>query len=192
MLEDIDHSRTRQDQEARKRMASSSGSTRRCSMSSIASPFARRSTARSPISRSILIAGSKVTMRKGRTKDDGASAKRRCRRSLTRRRLRRRNDRLPDHTSTGGTDLSPDADRQIKCQLLQIMGPILPERLSALVESLGSHRTASESDTAIPYSTAPSSRGSCRFRARSIWRRIFVSTQSFTKPKHSLACPTAK
>ena len=75
---------------ARKRMASSSGSTRRCSMSSIASPFARRSTARSPISRSILIAGSIVTMRKGRTKDDGASAKRRCRPSLTRRRLRRR------------------------------------------------------------------------------------------------------
>src|SRR3984885_8337269 len=71
-------------------MASSSASTRRCSMSSIASPFARRSTARSPISRSILIAGSKVTMRKGRTKDDGASAKRRSRRSLTRRRLRRR------------------------------------------------------------------------------------------------------
>jgi hypothetical protein len=75
---------------ARKRMASSSGSTRRCSMSSIASPFARRSTARSPISRSILIDGSKVTMRKGRTKDDGASAKRRCRPSLTPRRWRRR------------------------------------------------------------------------------------------------------
>jgi len=36
------------------------------------------------------------------------------------------------------------------------MGPILPERLSALVEPLGSHWTASEFGTAFPYSTAPS------------------------------------
>ena len=89
-LEDIDHSRTKT-KSPQTKVASSSGSTRRCSMSSIASPFARRSTARSPISRSILIAGSKVTMEcKDRTKDDGASAKRRCRPSLTPRRLRRR------------------------------------------------------------------------------------------------------
>ena len=80
----------------------------------------------------------------------------------------------------------------LSCLLrLKDYGPILPERLSALVEPLGSHRRASESDSAIPYSTAPSPKP-CRFRARSIWRRIFFSTQSFTKPKHSLACPTAK
>ena len=42
------------------------------------------------------------------------------------------------------------------CFASRIMGPILPERLSALVEPLGSHRTASEFGTAIPYSTAPS------------------------------------
>src|SRR3984957_19440296 len=45
----------------------------------------------------------------------------------------------------------------LSCLLrLKDYGPILPERLSALVEPLGSHRTASESDTAIPYSTVPS------------------------------------
>src|SRR5271169_6355589 len=42
------------------------------------------------------------------------------------------------------------------CFAPRIMGPILPERLSALVVPLGSHRTASEFGTAIPYSTAPS------------------------------------
>src|SRR5258708_26993914 len=31
-----------------------------------------------------------------------------------------------------------------------------------------------------------------RFRARAIWRLIFFSTQSLTKPKHSLEFPTAK
>jgi hypothetical protein len=31
-----------------------------------------------------------------------------------------------------------------------------------------------------------------RFRARAIWRLIFFSTQSLTKPKHSLKFPTAK
>ena len=75
---------------ARKRMASSSGSTRRCSMSSIASPSARRSTDRSPNSRPTSTLGSKATMRTGRIKGDGASARRRCRPSLTRRRSRRR------------------------------------------------------------------------------------------------------
>ena len=73
----------------------------------------------------------------------------------------------------------------------RIMGPILPERLSALVRSLGSHRTASESDTAIPYSTAPS-RSPVGSELAAYRSRLFVSTQSFTKPKHSLACPTAK
>src|SRR5271167_449621 len=42
------------------------------------------------------------------------------------------------------------------CFAPRIMGPILPERLSALVVPLGSHRTASEFGTAIPYSTASS------------------------------------
>ena len=85
---------------ARKRMASSSGSTRRCSMSSIASPFARRSGGS--------IADLQVDLDRwvqsyneerphqgrwcfGKT--------RRCRPSLTPRRLRRRNDRrliIPD------------------------------------------------------------------------------------------------
>ena len=42
------------------------------------------------------------------------------------------------------------------CFASRLMGPILPERLSVLVEPLGSHRTASEFGSAIPYSTAPS------------------------------------
>ena len=56
---------------ARKRMASSSGSTRRCSMSSIASSSARRSIDRSPNFRPTSMPGSKVTMRTGRIKGDG-------------------------------------------------------------------------------------------------------------------------
>ena len=75
---------------ARKPMASSSASTRRCSTSSIASSSARRSMDRSPNFRAISITGSKATMRKGHIKDDGVSARRRCRHSLTQRRLRRR------------------------------------------------------------------------------------------------------
>ncbi len=70
--------------------ASSSGSTRRCSMSSIASSSARRSMDRSPNSRPTSMPGSKATMRKGRTRGDGASARRRFRPSLTRRPLRRK------------------------------------------------------------------------------------------------------
>jgi hypothetical protein len=31
-----------------------------------------------------------------------------------------------------------------------------------------------------------------RFRARSMWRRTFFSTQSLMKLKHALECPTAK
>jgi len=75
---------------AHKRTASPSGSTRRCSMNSIASSSARRSMDRSPNSRPTSIPGSKVIMRNVRTRGDGASARRRCRPSLTRRRLRRR------------------------------------------------------------------------------------------------------
>jgi hypothetical protein len=87
-LEDVDHSRTKT--KSRKRMASLSGSTRRCSMSSIASSSARRSMDRSPISKPTSMPGSKVTMRIGRIKGAGASERRRCRPSLTRRRLRMR------------------------------------------------------------------------------------------------------
>ena len=75
---------------ARKRMASSSASTRRCSTSSIASPSARRSTDRSPNSRAISIPGSRATTRKGPIRGDGASARPLSRPSLTRRPLRRR------------------------------------------------------------------------------------------------------
>ena len=53
-LEDIDHSRTKTKSPQTNGIVKR-GSTRRCSMSSIASPFARRSTARSPISRSIAV-----------------------------------------------------------------------------------------------------------------------------------------
>ena len=83
-LEDVDHSAPRP--KARKRMELLSGSTRRCSTSSTASPFARKSTARSASCKAISMIGSRTTTRKGRTRDDGASAKRRCKRSLTRRR----------------------------------------------------------------------------------------------------------
>ena len=83
-LEDVDHSRTKT--KARKRMELLSDSTRPCSTSSTASPFARKSTARSASCRAISMIGSRTTTRKGRTRDDGASAKRRCKRSLTRRR----------------------------------------------------------------------------------------------------------
>ena len=75
---------------ARKRMELLSGSTRPCSTSSTASPSARKSTARSASCTAISMIGSRTTTRKGRTRDDGASAKRRCKRSLTRRRWRRR------------------------------------------------------------------------------------------------------
>ena len=75
---------------ARRRMESSSGSTRPCSTSSTASPSARKSTARSASCRAISMIGSRAIMRKGRTRDDGASAKRRSRPSLTQRRWRRR------------------------------------------------------------------------------------------------------
>ena len=83
-LEDVDHSRTKT--KSRKRMELLSGSTRPCSTSSTASPFARKSTARSASCKAISMIGSRTTTRKGRTRDDGASAKRRCKRSLTRRR----------------------------------------------------------------------------------------------------------
>ena len=87
-LEDVDHSRTKT--KSRKRMESSSASTRPCSMSSTASPSERRSMDRLLNSRRTSIPGSKVTTRKGRTRGDGASARHRCRPSLTRPRLRRR------------------------------------------------------------------------------------------------------
>src|SRR5580698_8827134 len=87
-LEDVDHSRTKTKSPQTNGIVS--GSTRRGSTSSTASPFARKSTARSASCRAISMIGSRTTTRKGRTRDDGASAKRRCKRSLTRRRWRRR------------------------------------------------------------------------------------------------------
>ena len=61
---------------ARRPTASSSASTRPCSTSSTASPSARRSTARSPSCRPTSTPGSKATTNSGRTRDDGASARR--------------------------------------------------------------------------------------------------------------------
>ena len=87
-LEDIDHSRTKTKRPQTNGIVERFHKTVLDEFYCIA--FRKKSTARSPISRSIWIAGSKVTMRKGRTKDDGASAKRRCRRSLTPRPSRRR------------------------------------------------------------------------------------------------------
>jgi hypothetical protein len=57
-------------------VASSSGSTRRCSVTSIASPCAKDLWTESPNSRLTPIPGSKATMRKGRSSGDGASARR--------------------------------------------------------------------------------------------------------------------
>ena len=86
-LEDVDHSRTKT------KSPQTNGIVERFHKtgleSSTASPFARKSTARSASCRAISMIGSRTTTRKGRTRDDGASAKRRCKRSLTRRRLRR-------------------------------------------------------------------------------------------------------
>jgi len=73
---------------ARKRIASLSASTRQCWTSSIASRSERGSMPRSRICRMASIYGSKATTRRDRIKAAGASARRRCKHSLTPSRLR--------------------------------------------------------------------------------------------------------
>src|SRR3712207_3184168 len=68
---------------ARRRTASASGSTAPCSTSSTASPSARRSTAASRSCRPISMPGSPITTAAGRIRAGGATARPRCRPSLT-------------------------------------------------------------------------------------------------------------
>ena len=80
-VEDIDHTRTKT--RARRPMESASASTRPCSTSSIVSPSARRCIVRLTSCRRISMPGSTNTMRCGRIRDAGASAKPRSRHSWT-------------------------------------------------------------------------------------------------------------
>jgi hypothetical protein len=80
-IEDIDHSRTRP--RARRPTASASASTRPCPTSFIASPSAKRCTIRSTSCRPISMRGSVSTTRHDHIRDAGASARRRCRPSVT-------------------------------------------------------------------------------------------------------------
>jgi hypothetical protein len=66
---------------ARRPTASVNASTRPCSMNSIVSRFAKRCTVRSTSCRPIWIPGSRNIMRRGLIRDDGVSAKPRCRHS---------------------------------------------------------------------------------------------------------------
>ena len=88
-LEDVDHSRTKT------KSPQTNGIVERFHKTVLDEFYPRRLpqenlTARSASCTAISMIGSRTTTRKGRTRDDGASAKRRCKRSLTRRRWRRR------------------------------------------------------------------------------------------------------
>jgi hypothetical protein len=81
-VEDIDHSRTKTKSPQTNGIASAS--TRPRSTNFTASPSAKRCTVQSMSCRPTWTCGSENTMNKGRIRDAGASAKRRCRHSLMR------------------------------------------------------------------------------------------------------------
>src|SRR4051794_12131544 len=87
-VEDVDHSRTKT--KSPRRTASLRVSTRRCWTSSTGWPSASGSTARSPSCRPTLMSGSGATTKTGRIRVGGASARPRCRPSLTPSRSQRR------------------------------------------------------------------------------------------------------
>ena len=93
-VENMDH--RERGPNGRRRTGSASGSTRRCSTSSIAWRSERRSTAASANSRRTSISGSPITIGTAHIKAVGASARRRCRPSLTPSHSRRRNSWPPD------------------------------------------------------------------------------------------------
>jgi transposase InsO family protein len=87
-LEDVDHSRTKTKSPQTNGIVERFHKTVLDEFYRVA--FRKKSTARSASCKAISMIGSRTKTRKGRTRDDGASAKRRSRRSLTRRRWRRR------------------------------------------------------------------------------------------------------
>ena len=84
---------------------------------------------------------------------------------------------------------------------MSLHGPKLPRRLSAFVSAIEGLAAAPAVLSArqlirkVSYSHCVLHRVQpkpFRFRARSMWRRTFFSTQSLMKLKHSQECPTAK